>query len=544
VSNTDTAAVVVDAPGITIQKTPDTQTILVGGTASFTITVTNSGNVTLTLVSVADALAPDCVRSAAAFDALDSDTFEPGDIVTYNCTLTNVQANFTNSATATGTPPQGPPVSNTDTADVVVESPSIDVQKTPDSQSVAVGGTATFTITVTNTGNVTLTNVTVTDALAPGCSSVIGTMLPAAVVSYNCTLTNVQAGFTNTAAVTGTPPNGPPVTDTDTAVVSVQAPSIDVQKTPDSQTIGAGGTATFTITVTNTGDVTLTNVFVTDAQAPGCARTAAEFDALDPGTFDPGNVVSYSCTLTNVQAGFTNSATATGTAPGGNVSDTDTAVVVLSGAAISIDKSPNSQTLFVGGTATFTITVTNTGNVTLSNVFVTDAQAPGCARTAAQFDVLDPGTFDPGDVVSYSCTLTNVQSSFVNSATGTGTPPGLPPVTDTDTAVVNVGNIPPVVIVTVTPTPTSTVVPPTNTPTPVSTQAGARTPGPASPTPVSTQAGERTPGPGAPTPVAPSTGDGLMGGAAGGFNLALILGGLLALTTGLSFIALASRTRR
>src|SRR5205085_2991991 len=52
----------------------------------------------------------------------------------------------------------------------------------------------------------------------------------------------------------------------------VDNPSISITKNPKSQAIDSGGTANFTITVTNTGSTTLTNVAVTDAQAPGCAN--------------------------------------------------------------------------------------------------------------------------------------------------------------------------------------------------------------------------------------------------------------------------------
>ena len=47
------------------------------------------------------------------------------------------------------------------------------------------------------------------------------------------------------------------VGDSDTAGVDVIAPSIEIDKTPDLQTILSGDDATFTITVTNTGDAPL-----------------------------------------------------------------------------------------------------------------------------------------------------------------------------------------------------------------------------------------------------------------------------------------------
>jgi uncharacterized repeat protein (TIGR01451 family) len=106
----------VPAPAIAIVKNPKSQTVAVGGTATFTITVTNAGNTVLTDVTVVDPLSPNCNRTKAQIAALAS--MAPGATVTYSCTRPNVRANFDNVATATGTPPSGPNVSATDTAPV------------------------------------------------------------------------------------------------------------------------------------------------------------------------------------------------------------------------------------------------------------------------------------------------------------------------------------------------------------------------------------------------------------------------------------------
>ena len=100
-------------------KNPKAQTVAMGGTATFTITVTNTGNVTLTDVHVDDPLSPNCNRTKADIPALAS--MAPGAAVTYTCTKTNVQASFDNVATAIGTPPTGPDVTASDTAPVKVK---------------------------------------------------------------------------------------------------------------------------------------------------------------------------------------------------------------------------------------------------------------------------------------------------------------------------------------------------------------------------------------------------------------------------------------
>jgi uncharacterized repeat protein (TIGR01451 family) len=227
-------------PHISISKSPDQQTVTSGGTATFTITVTNDGDSVLTNVVVTDALAPGCARTQADIPglALMKPAPDPSGTITYQCTLANVTSSFTNVAVATGTPPIPPDVTAQDTAAVTVVAPltpprathpAITIVKNPKSQTVTSGGTATFTITVTNTGDVALTNVAVTDALSPNCNRTIGTLNPGQSVSYTCTRPNVTASFNNVAVATGKA-GGTTVTAQDTAPVTAKAAPLKPKK--------------------------------------------------------------------------------------------------------------------------------------------------------------------------------------------------------------------------------------------------------------------------------------------------------------------------
>jgi uncharacterized repeat protein (TIGR01451 family) len=110
-------------------------------------------------------------------------------------------------------------VTDSDTADVTVLVPGIDIQKTPDVQTVVEGDAATFTIIVTNTGQTDLFNVTVTDPLAPACDNTIGSLpVGSGPVTYTCTAP-ASVSFTNTATVDAVDPLDKPVGDSDTADV-------------------------------------------------------------------------------------------------------------------------------------------------------------------------------------------------------------------------------------------------------------------------------------------------------------------------------------
>jgi uncharacterized repeat protein (TIGR01451 family) len=314
VQDSDTAEVVaVPSACIEIAKDPDSQIVPENGSATFTITVTNCGIETLTNVRVTDALVADCDNPALG-------TLPPADSRTYSCTASNVASSFTNVAVAAGEDEGGDTVEDSDTAEVTVSAGTLSISKDPDVQQVQQGDWAAFTITVRNTGNVDLTNVTVTDPLAPECVWGPEDLAVGEQHSFDCSV-QADADFVNEAHADGVDPLGIPVPRaSDTALVDVIHPSILIEKSPDEQAVVNGGTAEFTITVTNTGDADLTNVTVSDPRAPLCDQ--------ELGTLAAGQSTDYTCSAT--ATGWTvNVASVVGTPPAGaNVTSSDEASIL------------------------------------------------------------------------------------------------------------------------------------------------------------------------------------------------------------------------
>ncbi len=264
VTDTDDAKVDVVNPGVTIAKTPDVQYLLSGETADFTITITNTGDTYLSPVTLSDPLATACQTYNGP------DPLAPGAHYTYNCSRTNVTADFTNIITVTGTPSdnQGSPlpgvntVQDDDDAQVDVVHPAIQITKDPDIQYLLSGQTANFTITITNTGDVRLYPVDTSDPLATNCEKTNILLDAGAHTTFTCFTPNVTADFTNVITATGTPvdqSNQPlgvgDVQDDDDANVDVMAPSIQLSKSLNTpEPVRVGDMVSFTIRITNTGD--------------------------------------------------------------------------------------------------------------------------------------------------------------------------------------------------------------------------------------------------------------------------------------------------
>jgi uncharacterized repeat protein (TIGR01451 family) len=262
----------------------------------------------------------------------------------YTVTADDITAGVVrNVAVGRGTPPVGPPVvTPPDTVDVPVADPGLTMTKAADLNDLDgddladEGETIDYTFLLTNTGNVTLTDIQVDDPKAGEVTCPVTTLAPEASVTctaepYTVTADDITAGVVRNIAVGhGTPPGtGPPV---DTPPVTVDVPVDDsssggggaedstpaitlVKRASLSDEDGddladAGEEVTYTFLVTNTGDVTLTDVAVDD---PKISDVTCPATTLDPGESMTCTAATYVVTDADIDAGSVdNVATASG----------------------------------------------------------------------------------------------------------------------------------------------------------------------------------------------------------------------------------------
>ena len=268
--------------------------------------------------------------------------------------------------------------------------PEIDITKTGDELS-KVGDEITYTITITNTGNIGLEHITVTDTLLGDLSAYFADTLAVGASESHDFPYEVQPGdpdpLPNTATV-HSDPVGALITDvTDSASHSVDLvhPGVDVTKEADNTITKVGDTVHFTITVHNTGDVDLnlvsfTDTLMTDISSHFSSVLAAgatesyEYDyvtqAGDPDPLVNTAEAHYSIT------GLDN-----------DITDKDKVEVDVLHPNTKVTITPDVFETFPGGNVILTITEQNTGDVALENIHV---------------------ELDPGDII-----LTNASPSFV-----------------------------------------------------------------------------------------------------------------------------------
>ena len=156
----------------TLNDDDGTTGLSAGDTISYAFTVTNTGNTTLTNIEVTDPTATVTGTTIASLASGASDTTSY--TARYTLTQSDIDAGtFTNTATATGDGAGTDDVTNTGSdTQTLARTGSLTLIKTAsdpvdnDSNGVDAGDVITFTYVATNSGNVTLTNVSIAEAQA------------------------------------------------------------------------------------------------------------------------------------------------------------------------------------------------------------------------------------------------------------------------------------------------------------------------------------------------------------------------------------------
>jgi len=345
-------------PGQVVTKTHEDKTYDLDETVTFTINVKNIYDEAKTVRIIE---LPGVVIEGAPQETPNVLTVEKvpaGETVTATATYKITEADIANGSFVNTVKVEfegGKPFENTDTVTTVDPVRSYTLTKkssesTHENGMFKAGETIHYTLTVTNTGNQTLENVEITDTLnAAGTISniqgadskqdgkvtifTISSLAPKAeaTITYDYVVQEADKGNTISNAAVGTPAN-PEDPDGekpgDNTNNPVENPKLEVKKDIVSITAADGtqkdkaGKAdlndiiTYSVTVTNTGNMKLTNVKITDSLE---GIQLAEGQSFDLGILEAGEAktVTYTYQVKESDLGksILNTATATGDVP-------------------------------------------------------------------------------------------------------------------------------------------------------------------------------------------------------------------------------------
>ncbi len=460
-----TAILNVVGPDLNLSKDDGITTVIPGQDTTYQLIVTNTGGFQATGVYIDDVLPPGTslvsIGGARCSDGgaaplgarrilISGIIAAAGDSVT--CTLTlhvtapaaAGTAGYLNSATVVDDGVNGPDPTpdnnvNDDTDTLVGHHPDLRVTKNDGVQTRAPGETYTYTIDVSNHGNIGATNVKVTDTLPAGlafvsCSSTSGSVLVACTESGGVvTITyaglagaggsasfqiTVQVDNPVAAAIdqlvnrvtvvddgaNGTDANPADNLDSDTDSLDA-APDLVVLKSVSTSEATPGDVLSYSLQISNAGLQDATGTTVTDVAPAGltiqCGSASPAATSCDGttiiwgpglgtsgattgGTFYSGTsrTLTYDASVDDpAAAGATQLENTAGVADDGDngidptpENNIDTAVVGLVGVApdLSVTKSDGVSAVQPGDLLTYTIDATNSGNIGASSVIITD----------------------------------------------------------------------------------------------------------------------------------------------------------------------------
>ncbi|MDR0225316.1 MAG: DUF11 domain-containing protein [Burkholderiaceae bacterium] len=404
---------IVGQPRLQVRKSASMDSFIVGLQASYALTVSNAG----TGATPVDAVVSDTLDSRLTIGTLPAGCTRSGQTV--SCTVAaglapNSQVSFAipvtptvgnillaNTATITG---GGDPLCTAGCASnevqVPVKAPRLSIAKSASLDSLVVGVSARYVLTVRNTGTAATTAAaTVSDTVAPtlqinavstGCSftgQVVTCTIPAGMatssqVAFAITVTPLAAAantaISNMAQVSG---GGDPACatacDSNDVKVPVNTPKLKIAKRASEDAFIVGQPARYVLTVTNTGTAdTTAGTRVSDVLAStltigtlpaACTASGQMVTCGIAAGLPPGGQVSFSIPVTPMTAAanttISNSARIQG---GGDPScatgcDSNQVVEPVNTPQLEVAKKASSSVFVVGQQASYTLTVRNTG---------------------------------------------------------------------------------------------------------------------------------------------------------------------------------------
>lgn len=412
-----------------------------GVSITYTYTLTNSGNRSLSSLSISRQGSNG--TGIASSVSCGASSLAPGTSTTCTSTYEVSQADIdllsqiTNPATAAAISSGGQVSSNpTNSAVTITTNPSLSVDKYASVASYSAAGQSfNFVFQVTNTGNVTLGNVSIEEthftgtgtlglitcaesSLAPGAST-------SCQASYVTTQADYDAGqIENSAKASATFRAASVVSTVSTAVISSsgQNHSITIETTSDVEEVSfAGDHITYSFVVTNAGNLTLNSVFpsVTGFTGTGSVGTVnCPSTSLAPGasTTCTASYVVTQADIDSLMSIVLDSTVSAQTSSGTGVSDTANSVDVevtssphLDVAVTANRSSANHQ----GDQIIFHLTITNDGPFTMSHVLPEIEDFDGSGNLGV-LTCPSPITLVPGQsaqcTISYDVTQTDIDT--------------------------------------------------------------------------------------------------------------------------------------